>query len=331
MSICWSQTPYDQDLLPKLTQATSVKLQVGSNDDKQAIWGKLAECKRCKVKVQEEAWLEAERQEQAWLEEERVHMEAEVQRAEAACRAKEARKAEQSQCTDALVGSLTGARPNMEVMNPCCLHCAQTNTTCLCNSNGKKKCLVCNWCNKLKEHCQWLVEGEAGSGVGPAGDKGKRKANVTSPHAGEKKKRLRWPSAKVLKGAGDEDEDVGEGPSTKKAGEETRAGPVTGDQMEHLIKAVEGVADNMVSLTVAQWEVSRNFYQFAWSYETYVEEHFEFLVLDMPSDQDTTDEEDQDAEGLDEELAGLREEEEESWSWSESGDQTGASSAGSQV
>ncbi|KIN96545.1 hypothetical protein M404DRAFT_33148 [Pisolithus tinctorius Marx 270] len=303
MSIHWSRMPYDQKLLPNLTQATSEELQVGSDNDDKAIRGKLAECKRCKVKAQEEAqlaeeaWLEGERQEQAWL--------------------KEERKAEVSQWADALVGSLTGARSNVEVMNPCCLHCTWTNTTCLHNTNGKKKCLACNQCNKLKEHCWWLVEGEAGSGVRLAGDKGKRKAN--------------WPSAKVLKGAGDEDEDVGKGPSMKKAGEETGAGPITSDQMECLIKVVEHVADNMVGLTVAQQEVSRNFYRFARSYEMYIEEHFEFLVPDMPSDRDTTNEDDWDAKGLNEELDGLREEEEESQSWSESGDQAGAGSTGSQV
>ncbi|KIO07307.1 hypothetical protein M404DRAFT_23796 [Pisolithus tinctorius Marx 270] len=112
MSICWSRTPYDQDLLPNLTQAMSEELQVGSDNNNQAIWGKLAEHKRCKAKVQEEAWLEAERQEQAWLKEERVHTEAEVQREEAMCKAEEARKA------DALVGSSTRARSNVEVMNP---------------------------------------------------------------------------------------------------------------------------------------------------------------------------------------------------------------------
>ncbi|KIO03280.1 hypothetical protein M404DRAFT_27251 [Pisolithus tinctorius Marx 270] len=337
MSIHRSRTPYDQDLLLDLTQVMSKELQVGSDNDDEAIWGKLAEYKRHKVKVQEEAWLaegaqlEAERQGQAQLKEERACAEAEAQRVEATCKAEEARKAEESQWADALVGSLAGASSNVEVMNPCCLCCAQTNTTCLCNTDSKKKCLACNWCNELKEHCWWLVEGEAGSGVGPAGDKGKRKADVASPRTREKKKRLRWPSTKVLKGTGDEDEDVGKGPSMKKAGEETGAGPVTSDQMEHLIKAVECVADNVVSLTVAQWEVLRNFYWFTQSYETYIEEHFRFLALDMPSDQDTTNEEDWDAEGLNKELAGLREEEEESQSWSESGGQTGAGSAGSQV
>ncbi|KIO13197.1 hypothetical protein M404DRAFT_18685 [Pisolithus tinctorius Marx 270] len=283
----------------------------------------LAEHKRCKAKVQEEAWLaeeaqlEAKRQEQAQLKEERACTEAEVQRIEAAHKAEEARKVAESQWADALVGSSTRARSNVEVMNPHCLHCAQTNMTCLCNTDSKKKCLVCNQCNKLKECCQWPVEGETGLGVGPAMDKGKRKANVTSPHAGEKKKRSRWPSAKVLKGTGDEEEDVGEGPLMKKTSEEPRASPVTSDQMECLIRAVECVADNMVSLAVAQREASRNFYQFAWSYETYVKEHFKFLAPDMPSDQDTTDEEDRGVKGLNKELAGLREEEEESWSQSE--------------
>ncbi|KIO10078.1 hypothetical protein M404DRAFT_21725 [Pisolithus tinctorius Marx 270] len=323
MSICQSRTPYDQDLLPNLTQVMSKELQVGSDDNNKAIQGKLAKCKRCKVKVQEEAqlaeeaWLEAERQEQAWLEEERACTEAAVQRIEA----EEARKAEESWQADALVGSLTRAGSNIEVMNPCCLCCAQTNMSCLHNTDGKKRRLVCNQCNELKEHCQWPVEGETGTGVGLAGDKGKRKADVTSPCSREKKKRLRHPSAKVLKGTGDED-DVGEGPSTSK-----KASLVTSAQMERLIKAVECVADNMASLAMAQREVSQNFYWFAWSYETYVEECFEFLVLDMPSDQNTTDEEDKDVEGLDDELEGLREEEEESQSWSESGDQTGAGSA----
>ncbi|KIO11723.1 hypothetical protein M404DRAFT_20336 [Pisolithus tinctorius Marx 270] len=298
MSICQSRTPYDQELLPNLTQATSEELQVGSNNDDEAIQGKLAEHKRHKAKAQEEAqlaeeaWLEAERQEQAQLEEERAHAEAEAQRIEAACKAEEARKAEESH---------------------------------------KKKCLVCNQCNKLKECCQWPVKGETGLGASPVGDKGKRKVDVMSPHMGEKKKRSRHPSAKVLKGTGDKEDNVEEGPSMKKTSAEARAGTVTSDQMECLIKAVEHVADNMVSLTVAQREVSRNFYWFAWSYKTYVEEHFEFLALDVPSDWDTTDEEDRDIEGLDEELEGLRREEEESQSWSESGGQTSASSAGSQV
>ncbi|KIO04277.1 hypothetical protein M404DRAFT_26469 [Pisolithus tinctorius Marx 270] len=123
----------------------------------------------------------------------------------------------------------------------------------------------------------------------------------SSHHAGEKKKRLRRPSAKVLEGTGDKDEDVGKGPSTKKAGEETGTSPVTGDQMECLIKVVEHMADNMASLAT-----------FTWSYETYVKERFEFLALEVPSDWDTTDEEDREVEGLDDELEGLREEEEES-------------------
>ncbi|KIO08934.1 hypothetical protein M404DRAFT_22754 [Pisolithus tinctorius Marx 270] len=204
-------------------------------------------------------------------------------------------------------------------MNPHCLHCAWTNTTCLHNTDGKKKCLACNWCNKLKECCWWPVEGEASSGVGPAGDKGKRKANVTSPHAREKR-RSRQPSAKVLEGAGDED-DIGEGPSMSKK---------TSDE-ECLIKVVERIADNMASLVMAQREVSQNFYLFTQSYETYVEECFEFLALEVPSDQDTTNEEDRDVKGLDDKLEGLREEEEESWSQAESGGQTSAGSAGSQV
>ncbi|KIN96031.1 hypothetical protein M404DRAFT_33680 [Pisolithus tinctorius Marx 270] len=318
MSIRWSRTPYDQDLLPDLTRATSAELQVGSDDDNEAIRGKLAERKRRKDRVQEEAWLEAERQEQARLEEERAHAEAEAQRLEAACKAEEARKEAESRWVVQLGLVLTSS----------CLRCARTNTTCVCSTDSKKKHMACNRCNELKERCRWPVEGEAS--VGLAGDKGKRKADVTSPRAGEKKKRSRQPSAKVLEGAGDKDKDMGEGPLMKKVSEETRAGPVTGDQMERLIKAVERVADNVVGLTVAQREVSRNFYWFAQSYETYVEEHFEFLAPDVPSDQDTTDKEDRDIEGLDDELEGLREEEEESQSRSESGDQAGASS-GSQV
>ncbi|KIN96378.1 hypothetical protein M404DRAFT_33357 [Pisolithus tinctorius Marx 270] len=331
MSICWSRTPYDQDILPNLTQATSAELQVGSDNDNEAIWGKLAKCKRRKARAQEEAQLEAERQEQARLEEERARGEAEAQRIEAVHKAEEARKEAESQRADALVGSSARAGSNVEVMNPHCLCCAWTNTPCLCSTDSKKRCLACNRCNELKEHCWWPVEGETGSGVGLAGDKGKRKADVTFPHAGEKKKRSRRPSAKVLEGAGDED-DVGEGPSTlKKTGDEVEAGPVTSDQMEHLIKAVECIADNMAGLVMAQREVSQNFYRFARSYETYIKEHFEFLVPDMPSDQDTTDEEDRDIEGLNDELEGLRDEEEESQSQSESGDQAGAGSAGSQV
>ncbi|KIO07308.1 hypothetical protein M404DRAFT_23800 [Pisolithus tinctorius Marx 270] len=337
MSIHWSRTPYNQDLPLDLTQAMSKELQVGSDNDNEAIWGKLAECKRRKAKVQEEAWLaeeawlEAERQEQAWLKEERAHAEAEVQRVEAMCKAEEARKAEESWQADTLVGSLAGASSNVEVMNPQCLHCARTNMTCLCNTKGKKKHLACNRCNKLKEHCQWPVKGETSQGASLGADKGKRKADVMSPCTGKKKKRSQCPSAKVLKGAGDKEDNVEEGPLMKKTGAEAGGGPVTSDQMECLIKAVEHVADNMVSLTVAQREVLRNFYQFTWSYKTYVEEHFEFLVPDVPSDRDTTDEEDRDIEGLDDELEGLREEEEESWSWSESGGQTGAGSAGSQA
>ncbi|KIN99835.1 hypothetical protein M404DRAFT_30100 [Pisolithus tinctorius Marx 270] len=90
--------------------------------------------------------------------------------------------------------------------------------------------------------------------------------------------------------------------------------------MECLIKAVEHIADNMAGLVM-----------FTQLYETYVEECFEFLALDMPSDQDTTDEEDRDVKGLDDELEGLREEEEGSQSQSESHDQASACSAGSQV
>ncbi|KIN97377.1 hypothetical protein M404DRAFT_32355 [Pisolithus tinctorius Marx 270] len=121
--------------------------------------------------------------------------------------------------------------------------------------------------------------------------------------------------------------------------EEAGASSITGNQMEYLIKAVERITDNVASLAVAQKEVSRNFYQFAQSYETYVEEHFKFLVLDMPLDQceestflghDTTDEEDEDDEGLNKELEGLREEEE-GQSQSESGDQASASSERSQA
>ncbi|KIO15012.1 hypothetical protein M404DRAFT_17869 [Pisolithus tinctorius Marx 270] len=311
MSIRRSRTPYDQDILPNLTRATSTELQVGSDDDDEAIWGKLAECKRCKAKAQEEAQLEAERQEQARLEEERARAEAEAQRIEAACKAEEARKEAESRRADALVGSSTGAGPNVEVMSPHCLCCAWTNTPCLRSTDGKKKRMACNRCNELKECCRWPVEGEAGAG--PAGDKGKRKADVTSPCVGEKKKRSQRPSAKVTEGAGDEEDDVEEGPSTKKTGAETGAGPVTGDQMECLIKAVERVADNMASLATAQ------------------KERFEFLAPEVPSDQDTTDEEDREVEGLDDELEGLMEEEEESRSRSESGDQAGAGSAGSQV
>ncbi|KIO09058.1 hypothetical protein M404DRAFT_22270 [Pisolithus tinctorius Marx 270] len=329
MSICRSRTPYDQDILPNLTQVTSAELQVGSDNDAEAIRGKLAERKRRKAKVQEEAQLEAERQEQARLEEERAHTEAEAQRLEAACKAEEARKEAESQQADALVGSSTGAGPNVEVMSPHCLRCTRTNTPCLCSTDGKKKRMACNRCNELKERCRWPVEGEAGAG--PAGDKGKRKADVTSPRTGEKKKRSQHPSAKVTEGAGDEEDNVEEGPSTKKTGAETGAGPVTGDQMERLIKVVERVADNMAGLATAQKEVSRNFYQFTWSYETYVEECFEFLAPEVPSDQDTTDKEDREVEGLDDELEGLREEEEESQSRSESGDQASAGSAGSQV
>ncbi|KIO14018.1 hypothetical protein M404DRAFT_18267 [Pisolithus tinctorius Marx 270] len=297
MSIHWSRTPYNQELLPDLTWATSEELQVQEE-----------------AQLAEEARLEAERQEQAWLEEERACAEAEAQRVEAACKVEEARKVEESRWADALVGSSAGASSNVEVMNPCCLRCAQTNTPCLHSTDSKKRCLACKQCNELKECCQWLVEGETGSGVGLAGDKGKRKADVTSPHAGEKKKRSRRPSTKVLEGTGDED-DVGEDPSTlKKTGDEVEASPVTSDPMERLIKAVEHVADNMAGLVT-----------------TYIKECFEFLAPDVPSDQDTTDEEDRDIEGLNDELEGLREEEEESRSQSESGDQASASSAGSQV
>ncbi|KIN93094.1 hypothetical protein M404DRAFT_36406, partial [Pisolithus tinctorius Marx 270] len=298
MSIRRSRTPYDQELPLDLTRATSEELRVGSDDDDEAIRGKLAERKRRKAKAQEEARLaeearlEAERQEQARLEEERARAEAEAeaQRLEAARKAEEARKEAESRRADALVGSSAGTGPNVEVMSPRCLRCARTNMPCLRSTDSKKKRMACNRCNELKERCRWPVEGEAGAG--PVGDKGKRKADVTSPRAGEKKKRSRRPSAKVTEGAGDEEDDVEEGPSTKKTGAETGTGPVTGDQMERLIKAVERVADNMAGLATAQKEVSRNFYRFARSYETYVEERFEFLAPEVPSDRDTTDEED---------------------------------------
>ncbi|KIO05852.1 hypothetical protein M404DRAFT_25132 [Pisolithus tinctorius Marx 270] len=285
MSICWSRTPYDQDILPDLTRVTSAELQVGSDNDDEAIQGKLAEHKRRKARAQEEAWLEAERQEQAWLEEERAHAEAEVQRIEAACKAEEARKEAESWWADAG-----------------CLRCAWTNMPCLRSTDSKKRRMACNQCNELKEHCQWPVEGETSPGASSAGDKGKRKADV-------------------IKGAGDKEDDVEEGPSMKKTSAETRTSPVTGDQMECLIKVVEHMADNMAGLATAQKEL----------YETYIKECFEFLAPEVTSDQDTTDEEDWDAEGLDEELVGLREEEEESWSQSESSDQAGAGSTGSQV
>ncbi|KIN98970.1 hypothetical protein M404DRAFT_30931 [Pisolithus tinctorius Marx 270] len=265
----------------------------------------------------EEAWLEAERQEQAWLKEEKACAEAEAQRLEAVHKAEEARKAEESQQVDALVGGLTGAGSNMEVMNPQCLHCAWTNTVCLHNTDSKKKCMACNQCNELKEHCWWLVNCEIGPGAGPVMDKGKRKVEV-------------------LKGADNKGDDVGKGPLmrrtsvTRVTSTEVETSLVTGAQMECLIKAVKCVTDNVASLVVAQREVSRNFYWFTQSSETYIKKCFEFLALDMPSDQDTTNEEDRGIKGLDDELEELREEEE-SWSWSESGDQTGAGSAGSQV
>ncbi|KIO05527.1 hypothetical protein M404DRAFT_25236 [Pisolithus tinctorius Marx 270] len=301
MSIHQSRTPYNQDLLPDLTQATSEELQVGSDDDDQAIQGKLAECKRHKAKAQEEAWLAG--QEQAQLEEERAHAEAEVQRIEAAHRAEEARKAEESQWADALVGGSSRTGSDIEVMTPWCLCCNWTNMVCVCSTDSKKQWLACNWCNELKECCQWLIEGETSQGSGLAVGKGKRKANVTSLHAGEKKKRLQKPSTKVIEGAGDNKVEVLMGLSKKASAgkvtsEETGASPVTGDQMECLIKVVKCVADNVASLAVAQKEASRNFYWFTQSYETYVEEHLEFLALDMPSDQDTTDKEDRDIEGL---------------------------------
>ncbi|KIO07412.1 hypothetical protein M404DRAFT_23922 [Pisolithus tinctorius Marx 270] len=244
MSICQSRTPYNQDLLPNLTWAMSEELQVGSNNDDQAIQGKLAKHKRHKAMVQEdaqlteEAWLEAERQEQAQLKVERAHTEAEAQRLEAACKAEEARKVAESQWADALVGGLTGTRSNVKVMSPHCLCCAQTNMPCLHSTDSKKRHLACNWCNELKECCWWPVEGETSQGASPGVDKGKRKADMTSPHAGEKKKRLQHPSAKVLKGAGDKEDSVEEGPSMKKTGAEAGACPVTGDQMECLITAV---------------------------------------------------------------------------------------------
>ncbi|KIO14019.1 hypothetical protein M404DRAFT_18270 [Pisolithus tinctorius Marx 270] len=257
MSTHQSRTPYDQDLLPDLTQVMSEELQ------------------RHKGKAQEEAQLEAERQEQAQLEEERACAEAEAQKVEAACKAEEAWKAAESQWADALVGSSTRAGSTVEVMNPHCLCCTQTNTTCLCNTDSKKKHLACNQCNELKECCQWLVEGETGLG-----------------------------------GASDEGEDMGEGPSMKKTSGEVETGSITSMQMDCLIKAVKHVADNVTGLAVAQKEALRNFYWFTWSYETYVKEHLEFLVPDVPSDWDTTDEEDRDVEGLNEELEGLRREEE---------------------
>ncbi|KAI5981056.1 hypothetical protein F5J12DRAFT_901045 [Pisolithus orientalis] len=250
MFICQSRTPYDQDLLPDLTQAMSEELQLGSDDDEQAIQGKLAKHKRHKAKAQEEAQLEVERQEQAQLEEEKAHAEAEAQRAEAAHKAEEARKVAESWQADALVGSSTGTRTNVEAMSP------------------------------------W-----------------------------EKKKRLRWSSTKVLEGTDDEEEDVGEGPLMKKAS---------------VTKAAGAEVETGSVLAMVQKEVLRNFYQFTQSYKTYIEEHFKFLAPDMPSDWDTTNEEDRDIEGLEEGLEGLREEEE-SWSQSESGDQTSASSAGSQA
>ncbi|KIO08007.1 hypothetical protein M404DRAFT_23254 [Pisolithus tinctorius Marx 270] len=274
MSIHWCRTPYNQELLPNLTWVTSEKLQE-------------------EAQLAEEAQLEAERQEQAWLEEERACTEAEVQRIEAVCKAEEARKAEESQQADALVGSLTGASSNIKVMNPHCLQCTWTNMTCVCSTDSKKRRMACNQCNELKEHCQWPVEGETSQGAGLVIDKGKRKADVTSPHTSKKKKRLQCPSAKALKGADGAPDQV-----------------------------VEHMADNIIGLTVAQWEVLRNFYRFTQSYKTYVEEHFKILA---------SDEEDRDVKGLNEELDRLREEEEESQSQSESGGQTGAGSAGSQA
>ncbi|KIN99006.1 hypothetical protein M404DRAFT_30810 [Pisolithus tinctorius Marx 270] len=105
-------------------------------------------------------------------------------------------------------------------------------------------------------------------GASQAIDKGKRKANVMSPHADNEK-------VEVLTGLSKKTS-VG-----KVTSEESEAGPITGEQMECLIRAVEHVTNNMASQAMAQKEVSRNFYQFTQSYETYVKEHFKFLALDM--------------------------------------------------
>ncbi|KIO03210.1 hypothetical protein M404DRAFT_27206 [Pisolithus tinctorius Marx 270] len=117
-------------------------------------------------------------------------------------------------------------------------------------------------------------------GASQAIDKGKRKANVMFPHAGEKKKWSWQPSAKVLEGADNDKVEVltvltGLSKKTsvgKVTSEESEAGPITGEQMECLIRAVEHVTNNMDSLAMAHKEVSRN-------NETYVEEHFKFLSL----------------------------------------------------
>ncbi|KAF9242393.1 hypothetical protein BU15DRAFT_72914 [Melanogaster broomeanus] len=154
---------------------------------KERHWHKV-EKKRCedeetRLREEEEKRCRKEEEKRLWEEQEaelRRQEEEQRQREEMQRKATEANKKRQRDEVEA--GSSVARGPGM-----CCVHCAKAGVSCEFMNNGNKRRTACDRCAAQREKCEWPEMHAPGAGKGKA----KAKEVPTSPHQGEKKKRVR--------------------------------------------------------------------------------------------------------------------------------------------
>ncbi|KAF9230772.1 hypothetical protein BU15DRAFT_68911 [Melanogaster broomeanus] len=244
-------------------------------------------CEEEEKRLREEQEAEAERKRRE--EEQR-------QREEAQRKAAEANKKRQREEVEA--GSSVACGSGM-----CCVRCARASVSCEFTNDGNKRRTACDRCANMREKCQWLEMHAPGTGKGKA----KAKEVPTLPRQGEKKKRVR----KVKAQDDDEVEIIGESRS--------EAGP-SWVSLDRLVMAIEEMSDRMGELvqahrestqahwqsTQAHWESTQASRKARRAFEIFVDEA---AICGAPEESEEESSEEEVDEGeLQEDLAGLEEE-----------------------
>ncbi|KAF9230779.1 hypothetical protein BU15DRAFT_68900 [Melanogaster broomeanus] len=190
-----------------------------------------------------------------------------------------------------------------EAEHKSCVRCARAGVPCEFTNDGNKRRTVCDRCAAQREKCEWPEMHAPGTGKGKA----KAKEVPTLPRQGEKKKRV----CKAKAQDDDEVEIVGESRSG--------AGP-SWVSLDRLVMAIEEMSDRMGELvqvhresmqahwqsTQVHWESMQALRKARRAFEIFVDEA---AICGTPEESEEESSEEEVDEGeLQEELAGLDEE-----------------------
>ncbi|KIM51109.1 hypothetical protein SCLCIDRAFT_33725 [Scleroderma citrinum Foug A] len=178
-----------------------------------------------------------------------------------------------------------------------CVRCTRTGAECKRDLENKRQC-ACMQCVRHKEKCEWPEAVGSVSGSRSGDVKGKGKAVVTSPRAGEKKKRVKKSAVKVI----NSNVEIVAKPSNASG---SRSGHVLLQHMDHLILAVENLAE-------AQWYTASACVASRMAVGTLVDEcnflRFKGVGPGEEDEEEETDTEAVDQEEVEQEVAELRKE-----------------------